>query len=406
MRNRSILVVSATLIMAGLCFTGCATTKEKVEEYFSRGNEAYNKKDWDTAIAEYTRVIKKKPDYKEAYYNRGLAYLRRGDSALAANDFNEVLRIDPSYSNAKDGLIHARVPHAAYLLFVEGIDANGKRDYDLAIAKFTQAIALFPDYSSAYNNRGVMYLRKEMYDEAEADFNEVLKLNPESVMAYANLGRIYKERKDYDKAEQYLNQALKIAPAFTYAKNELKAVTDAKAAVARAKAAEARAAEARAAEARAAVAREEQESSGINFDFAIVEEDGKQTVTILGYKGQSRDVHIPNYINGVPVTSIFMMAFGFKPLTKLKLPATLIEIGFGAFFGNSLTSIVIPDSVKNIGSSAFEQISGEITDITIGSDVNVFFDAFGTLNSFAKIYNAMGKKAGRYRGTTYTYSSN
>jgi hypothetical protein len=40
----------------------------------------------------------------------------------------------------------------------------------------------------------------------------------------------------------------------------------------------------------------------------------------------------------------------------------------------------------------------EILDITIGSNVNVAHDAFGTVNSFSETYNSLGKKAGRYIG--------
>jgi hypothetical protein len=146
------------------------------------------------------------------------------------------------------------------------------------------------------------------------------------------------------------------------------------------------------------VAREEQESSGINFNFVIVEDESGKSVAIHGYKGQRRDVYIPNYINDVPVTVIKTMAFSFNPFTSVRLPTTLLKIESNAFFGNSLSSIVIPNSVREIGSGAFEKALGEIRDITIGSDVTVSEDAFGTLNSFAETYNKLGKKAGRYIG--------
>jgi tetratricopeptide (TPR) repeat protein len=200
---------------------------ETAKKYYSWGEEAYANKDWDTAIAGYTRAIGKNPDYKEAYHGRGWAYLYTGDSALAEDDFNEVLRIDPSNRAAKDNLMHTRVPHAAFLLYMEGNDAAKTSD-DLAIEKYTQAIALAPGYSVAYNNRGVMYLRKKMYDEAEADFRRALESDSENYSAYANLGTVYKNRGNYDTAEQYLNRALEIYPAHAYAQKELKAVTDAR----------------------------------------------------------------------------------------------------------------------------------------------------------------------------------
>jgi tetratricopeptide (TPR) repeat protein len=221
--KKKFLVLAGILIVAGL-FAGCASTGKSAEEYYSQGQKANGKKAWNTAIAEYTRAIKTKPDYKEAYKNRGWAYLNKGDSARAEKDFLEVLRIDPSDYNAKIGLSHARAPRAAYLLHVEGTDAHKARKYDLMVEKYSQAIARYPGYVEAYNNRGVAYLNKEMYDEAEADFEKAVELYPEFATGYANLGDLYKNRGEYDKAEQYLNRALVIYPAFTYAKEQLEKV--------------------------------------------------------------------------------------------------------------------------------------------------------------------------------------
>jgi Flp pilus assembly protein TadD len=172
----------------------------------------------NTAIAELTRAIKKNPDYRDAYFRRGLAHMKKGDSARAEKDFLEVLRIDPSYYHAKADLENARAPRAAYLLFGEGNAAINAGKYDLALEKFNQAIALYPGYAGAYNYRGYVYSGKKMYDEAEADYEKAVELNPELAEAYYNLGILYRRRGEYDKAEQYLNRALAIYPAHTYAK--------------------------------------------------------------------------------------------------------------------------------------------------------------------------------------------
>ena len=41
-----------------------------------------------------------KPDYAEAYYNRGLAYRDRGDFDRAIEDFNEAIELNHDYVDA------------------------------------------------------------------------------------------------------------------------------------------------------------------------------------------------------------------------------------------------------------------------------------------------------------------
>ena len=49
---------------------------------------------YDDAIRMYTRTIRLNPDYKPAYNNRGLAYMKLGRYDRAATDFDELIRRD------------------------------------------------------------------------------------------------------------------------------------------------------------------------------------------------------------------------------------------------------------------------------------------------------------------------
>ena len=49
-------------------------------------------------------------------------------------------------------------------------------DFDQAIAEYTEAIALDPDYADAYNNRGAAYLRVGDFDQAIADYNTTIAI--------------------------------------------------------------------------------------------------------------------------------------------------------------------------------------------------------------------------------------
>ena len=45
-------------------------------------------------------MIDLKPDYAEAYYNRGLAYCNKDDVDRATEDFNKAIDLKPDYAKA------------------------------------------------------------------------------------------------------------------------------------------------------------------------------------------------------------------------------------------------------------------------------------------------------------------
>lgn len=84
------------------------------------------------------------------------------------------------------------------------------KDFDKAIADYTQAIRLNPKLAIAYNNRGIALKYKGQVDAAFADFTRSAEIDPQEKYAFANRGEIYLERKQYDKALVDLTQAIRI----------------------------------------------------------------------------------------------------------------------------------------------------------------------------------------------------
>ena len=73
---------------------------------------------------------------------------------------------------------------------------RGDRDfdasaYDNAIADYTHAIALKPDYAEAFNNRAYTYMTIEDYSAALPDLDEAIRLRPGYVNALMNRGDMY-----------------------------------------------------------------------------------------------------------------------------------------------------------------------------------------------------------------------
>ena len=66
----------------------------------------------------------------------------------------------------------------AEAFFIQGNDNYEKGDYQGALAAYSQAIVLNPNYVEAYNRRGIA--RRALGDNkgALADYNAALRINP------------------------------------------------------------------------------------------------------------------------------------------------------------------------------------------------------------------------------------
>ncbi|NLW73799.1 MAG: leucine-rich repeat domain-containing protein [Clostridiales bacterium] len=107
---------------------------------------------------------------------------------------------------------------------------------------------------------------------------------------------------------------------------------------------------------------------------------------ITGCKNAIGSIVIPAEYAGKPVTRIASGAFeGMLNITSVLLPDSIIEIGDRAFMSCSgITSINIPDSVKKIGQAAF--YGSGLKTINIGSGVNeIGQNAFGNCTKLESI---------------------
>jgi hypothetical protein len=89
--------------------------------------------------------------------------------------------------------------------------------------------------------------------------------------------------------------------------------------------------------------------------------------TIMGYSGNIKDVVIPAKINGEPVTAIGERVFFGENLTSVIIPKSVTSIGNMVFTNNQLTSVTIPKGVTGIGQYAFA--NNQLTSVTIGNSV-------------------------------------
>jgi tetratricopeptide (TPR) repeat protein len=81
--------------------------------------------------------------------------------------------------------------HVARLYLERGEAFSEARDYAAAIAAYSSAIQLKPDFAEAYNNRGFAYYLNGNPEVAIADFTRAIELRPNYPKAYNSRGVVY-----------------------------------------------------------------------------------------------------------------------------------------------------------------------------------------------------------------------
>ena len=164
------------------------------------------KREYEEAITHYTKGIELKPDFLEAYNNRGNAYRKKGDFDDAIKDFDKAIQLKPDYAMAYNN---------------RGLAYNSRGDFDRAIEDCSTAIQLKPDLVEAHNNRGIFYHKKGDFDRAIENYNKAIQLDPNYAIAYNNRGFAYNSRGDFDHAIENYNKAIQLDPNYTTAHQNL-----------------------------------------------------------------------------------------------------------------------------------------------------------------------------------------
>jgi len=184
LRGRTIAIGVVTaiiaLVLAALIPGTYATVS--AENYNNFGVQEYEKGNYEKAIEYFTKAIELKPDYAEAYFNRGLAYFKMGSRYTT----------------------------------------EGRENLNSAIVDFSKAIELNPNFIDAYYSRGLAKIAfihfydkpfsqetEQLFESAIEDFKKSLSLDPEYYIAYAGLGNAYDLHGDFGKAIEAYEEALK-----------------------------------------------------------------------------------------------------------------------------------------------------------------------------------------------------
>ena len=131
----------------------------------------------------------------EALLNRGFAHAAAGRDADAIADFTRAIAINPEY-----GAIYVN----------RGASYARAGEMDKAIVDFTTALAIESADGAALRSRGALYLKQRRFDRALADFDALVALDPGDADAYVARAIAYEHSGDAKLAEQDYRTALSL----------------------------------------------------------------------------------------------------------------------------------------------------------------------------------------------------
>ena len=189
--SRTLIIISGIIWLYWA--TGCSGTEADKLRFLERGNQAYEKKDYDKALFFYKEALLKDSTFAEAWNNKGLALmqLQRYDAAIEA--FNQALAYKAGYGEALLNNIKANLAVRQYFAALDLTDRLDRVWPDSAIVAFT---------------RGLVYVDMGKPEKALPAFHQALAADSSNAEILTNIANIHYHRQRYDSARYYLQKSL------------------------------------------------------------------------------------------------------------------------------------------------------------------------------------------------------
>lgn len=217
--------------------------RQKLEDLYENGVEAFSKGNYDLAEIAFVEILKAHPNFADIQNKMGVIYHQTNRPQLALKAFERALELNPAYTEAALNLaitysdagryekarevfesaakVTAAAPRAIDP-FVRGKLANehlriGSLYHELgllddAIGEYRKALALSPNFADIITELGIALRDKGKHDEAIKQFTRAKEINPHFIPARLHLGVAYYSGGFYGLAEEEWKEALTLDP--------------------------------------------------------------------------------------------------------------------------------------------------------------------------------------------------
>jgi len=190
LNKQTIIIATASLLCLAASHVGLGKPAKPAAgeaSHMQRGIELAQQKNFEGAVAEFTKAIAANPKDPRGYTNRGTAYRAGNPPRLpeAFADFSKAIEVAP-----KDEVAYRE----------RGMTAVMQNQFDAALPDFDKAIELKPDDAFAYKFRGFAEIGLNQWDKAVADFTTAIQKQPDDPQNYDRRAWANRNLKNYDAA--------------------------------------------------------------------------------------------------------------------------------------------------------------------------------------------------------------
>lgn len=167
--------------------------------YFNRGSGYRRAGDFDKALADFSRVVKLRPNFARGYHMRGLVQADLGAREDALADLDRAIKL-----NGRQWSTY----------YTRASVLRAKQDYDAALADLKTAGELKPEKTKVQLLRALIMADKGNYAGARAEINKVISSGRDTAGAYYARAAVAFEEKRLDAASEDVARALSQRNAF------------------------------------------------------------------------------------------------------------------------------------------------------------------------------------------------
>lgn len=164
----------------------------KAHDYYKKGFQDYNNRDFEKAINNFTSALKCNPSLSSVYYQRGLSFRHMGNYEKALQDFKDSAKLENSAE--MKGFAHLNC----------GVVYEKLEKYNEALNHYDQAVQINPTCYQAWCNRGNMLMNFNNFEKALESYTKACELNPRDfntlysrANCYLALERVQEACKDF-----------------------------------------------------------------------------------------------------------------------------------------------------------------------------------------------------------------
>lgn len=184
-KKAELFVTCSFMMISSLigCTTGGSNMSAK-EKYVQILDSAANQQTLsNTTSAEYERM--------------GDRFFSRGDLVKAFLQYEKALQVDPANSSVQ---------------YKKGLSLVAGKINEDAIKEFQAVLKRDPGYALAYEGLGLAYFQMQEVKKCEKNFKKAIELNPKLWKSHNFLGNIYDRHKKYEQAIQKYYAAIALRP--------------------------------------------------------------------------------------------------------------------------------------------------------------------------------------------------